>query len=78
VSVGSTVGSLPIRPLTASGGGAGTASAAVEPLFARQQQRLKLTVPGIDLERAQATIGMPDSADNLGRWRWWPSRTASP
>ena len=51
--------------------------ATVEHVFAQQKQRMKLVVRSIGRKRAQAVIGMATIADNLGRWRWWQTRTAS-
>lgn len=51
--------------------------ATVEHVFAQQKQRMKLTVRSIGLERAEATVFMANIAYNLGRWRWWETRTAS-
>lgn len=48
----------------------------VEPVLARQKQRMKLVVRSIGVKRAQATIGMANSACNLSRWRWWETGAA--
>ena len=49
----------------------------VEQVYAQQKDRLKLTIRSIGLKRAEATIVMANIAYNLGRWRWWQTRTAS-
>jgi hypothetical protein len=51
--------------------------ATVEHVFAQQKQRMKLVVRSIGLKRAQAVLCMANIAYNLGRWRWWQTRTAS-
>jgi transposase, IS5 family len=50
--------------------------AKVEHVFAQQKDRMKLTIRSIGIKRAEATIVMANLAYNLGRWRWWETRTA--
>jgi IS5 family transposase len=50
--------------------------AKIEHVFARQKHRMKLTIRGIGIKRAEATIMMANIAYNLGRWRWWETRAA--
>jgi len=50
--------------------------ARVEHVFAHQKERMKIFIRSIGLERAEATITMANIAYNLGRWRWWETRTA--
>jgi transposase, IS5 family len=51
--------------------------ARVEHVFAHQKDRMNLFIRGIGIKRAEATIAMANIAYNLGRWRWWETRTAS-
>jgi IS5 family transposase len=50
--------------------------AKIEHVFAQQKHRMKLTIRGIGIKRAEATIMMANIAYNLGRWRWWETRAA--
>jgi IS5 family transposase len=45
--------------------------ARVEHVFAHQKERMGLFIRSIGIKRAKAAI-----AYNLGRWRWWETRTA--
>jgi len=51
--------------------------ARIEHVFAQQKDRMGLFIRSIGLQRAEATITMANIAYNLGRWRWWQTRTAS-
>jgi IS5 family transposase len=51
--------------------------ARVEHVFAHQKDRMGLFIRSIGLKRAEATVAMANIAYNLGRWRWWQTRTAS-
>ena len=51
--------------------------ARVEHVFAQQKERMNLFVRSVGIARAEATITMVNIAYNLGRWRWWETRTAS-
>lgn len=51
--------------------------ARIEHVFAHQKERMKLFVHSVGLKRAEATVTMANIAYNLGRWRWWQTRTAS-
>ena len=50
--------------------------ARVEHVFAHQKERMGLFIRSIGIKRAEATIAMANIAYNLGRWRWWETRTA--
>jgi len=51
--------------------------ARIEHVFAHQKERIRLFIRSVGLKRAEATVTMADIACNLGRWRWWETRTAS-
>ena len=51
--------------------------ARVEHVFAQQKERMKLFIRSVGIKRARATVTMANIAYNLGRWRWWETRTAS-
>jgi len=49
--------------------------ARVEHVFAHQKERMKLFIRSVGIARAEATVTMANIAYNLGRWRWWETRT---
>jgi IS5 family transposase len=51
--------------------------ARIEHVFAHHKERMRLFIRSVGLKRAEATIVMANIAYNLGRWRWWETRTAS-
>jgi IS5 family transposase len=51
--------------------------ARVEHVFAHQKERMNLFIRSVGIARAEATVTMANIAYNLGRWRWWETRTAS-
>jgi IS5 family transposase len=50
--------------------------ARVEHVFAQQKERMNLFIRSVGIARAEATVTMANIAYNLGRWRWWETRTA--
>jgi IS5 family transposase len=51
--------------------------ARVEHVFAHQKGRMGLVIRSIGIARAEAAVTMSNIAYNLGRWRWWDTRSAS-
>ncbi|MBO0664443.1 IS5 family transposase [Jiella sp. MQZ9-1] len=49
----------------------------VEHVFARQNGPIGMAIRTIGMARAKATITLANMADNMNRWRWLNSRTAS-